>query len=192
MQVSDGRCGSTCAIFAEALQKLGSKAVTYNGIPDMPENEKQMQAVGGVKGSQVWDWDDFMETHVEQFIPDPEKYDFLPQRLPILHISSINLRNSYEPKSDLPLEFTWQPSSAHLYTTTEMWNDKAELWKAAAAISWDKNGKNILPAPPTSSNGGGGSQGGGDPDDPSTSGYPTDPSQLWSYYILKQFNSQLL
>jgi len=154
---------------------LGSKAITYNGIPDKPEHEKQMQAVGGVKGSQVWTWEEFMVEHVEAFIPDYEKYDFLPKRLPILHDSSVNLRNSYAPKSDLPLEFTFQPSSGHLYTTKEMWNDRAELWKAAAAMAWDKDGNNILPEP-----GSGRSSQDGDLRETSS----------WSYYIRKQFNCE--
>jgi len=189
--LSDGKCGSTCAIFSEAIQNLGVKAITFNGIPDVPENKKQMQAVGGVKGSQVWDWDVFQSSHVEEFIPNPEQYDFLPKRLPILHYSSMNLRNSYEPNSDLPLEFTWQPSSAHLYTTKEMWDDRAELWKAAAAIAWDKNGKNILPQPPASKSGDGKSDESGDEEDPD----PEDDidyvgSYSWGYYITAMFNGK--
>ena len=149
-----------------------------------------MQAVGGVKGSQVWDWDVFQSSHVEKFIPNPEKYDFLPKRLPILHYSSMNLRNSYEANSDLPLEFTWQPSSAHLYTTKEMWEDRAELWKAAAATAWEKNGKNILPQPPTSK---------GDSDSTDKSENEEEPdgdynidyigTQTWGYYIYVMFKN---
>ena len=141
-----------------------------------------MQAVGGVKGSQVWTWEMFLTFHVESFIPDYQKYDFLPKRLPILHTSQMNLRNSYEPKSDLPLEFTWQPSSAHLYTTSKMWGDKAELWKAAVAIAWDNNGNNILPAPPSSESGNSNDGGYYDSFDESSD------SRSWSYYILQQFN----
>lgn len=148
----------------------------------MAEDKKQMQAVGGVKGSQVWDWDTFMTSHVEKYIPNPEKYDFLPKRLPIMHYSSMNLRNSYQPNSDLPLEFTWQPSSGHLYTTKKMWDDRAELWKAAVAMAWDKNGKNVLPAPPTSK---GGENAG--PGDTNESG-PIVDSNSWAYYITSQFN----
>ena len=180
MQISDGRCGSTCAVFAEALESLGVKSITYNGIPDKPEHEKLMQAVGGIKGSQVWSWDIFMTSHVQSFIPNYEKYDFLPKPLPILHHSSINLRNSYEPQSDLPLEFTWQPASGHLYTTEEMWDDKAELWKAAVAMAWNEGGENILPAP-----------GGRNTDGTGNSDSSTSSSRLWSFNILRQFNFNL-
>lgn len=177
--MSDGKCGSTCAIFSEAIQNLGAKAITFNGIPDKAQDKKEMQAVGGVKGSQVWDWDTFQSAHVEKFIPKPEQYDFLPKRLPIQHYSSMNLRNSYEAGSDLPLEFTWQPSSAHIYTTKEMWDDRAELWKAAVALAWDKDGKNILPPPPAP-------QGGESSDDNTEAGYGPQP---WGYYIAMQFNA---
>ncbi|RPB27457.1 hypothetical protein L211DRAFT_819393 [Terfezia boudieri ATCC MYA-4762] len=181
--LSDGKCGSTCAIFSEAIQSLGAKAITFNGIPDEAQDKKEMQAVGGVKGSQVWDWDTFQSAHVEKFIPNPEQYDFLPKRLPIQHYSSMNLRNSYEAGSGLPLEFTWQPSSAHLYTTKEMWDDRAELWKAAMALAWDKDGKNILPPPPASQGGDGDASG---PNGDNTDDYGL---QKWGYYIALQFNS---
>ena len=166
---------------------MGSKAITYNGIPDKPEHEKQMQAVGGVKGSQVWSWDEFLTVHVEGFIPDHEKYDFIPKRLPIYHTSSMNLRNSYEQGSDLPLEFTWQPSSAHLYTTAEMWRDKVELWKAAVAIAWDGEG-NILPKPPAANGVIHGQHGSSDSYETVPFDYPETDDNLWSYYIRKLFN----
>ncbi|KAF8449918.1 hypothetical protein BGX38DRAFT_1142340 [Terfezia claveryi] len=181
--LSDGKCGSTCAIFSEAIQSLGAKAITFNGIPDEAQDKKEMQAVGGVKGSQVWDWDTFQSAHVEKFIPNPKQYDFLPKRLPIQHYSSMNLRNSYEAGNGLPLEFTWQPSSAHLYTTKEMWDDRAELWKAAVALAWDKDGNNILPPPPTSQAGNGDVSG---PNGDNTDDYGL---QQWGYYIALQFNS---
>ena len=104
-----------------------------------------MQHVGGIKGSQVWDWDTFQAGHVEKFVKNPTQYDFLPRRLPINHVSSMNLRNSYQPGSDIPLEFTWEPSNGHLFATETMWNDRTELWKAAAAMAWDSTGKPLLP-----------------------------------------------
>ena len=168
---------------------MGSKAITYNGIPDKPEHEKEMQAVGGVKGSQVWSWDEFLTVHVESFIPDYEKYDFIPKRLPIYHTSSMNLRNSYERGSDLPLEFTWQPSSAHLYTTTEMWKDKVELWKAAVAIAWDKDEKNILPTPPAAIIHG--QQHGSEPHGTTSPiDYPETDGNSWSHYINTLFHRE--
>ncbi|KAF8472707.1 hypothetical protein BDZ91DRAFT_715641 [Kalaharituber pfeilii] len=199
--ISDGRCGSTCAIFAEAMSNLGVKSIAYNGIPDVPNSKKAMQHVGGVKGSQVWDWETFQTSHVEKYVKNPEQYDFLPKRLPINHFSSMNLRNSYAPGSDLPLEFTWQPANGHLYSTQEMWQDKAELWKACAEMAWDKDGKNILPKAKES-------RGGNDDSDDNTDqpnnedeeqtdadqgdddevNIITDKRNKWSSYIVLQFN----
>ncbi|KAI5809827.1 hypothetical protein DFH27DRAFT_606238 [Peziza echinospora] len=143
--LSDGRCGSTCAIFGEAISTIGVRAIAFNGFPDEPSPVKKMQHVGGIKGSQVWDWDTFQEGHVEKFVKNPAQYDFLPRRLPINHVSSMNLRNSYQPGSDIPLEFTWEPANGHLFATEAMWNDRTELWKAAAALAWDSTGKPLLP-----------------------------------------------
>jgi hypothetical protein len=143
--LSDGRCGSTCAIFGEAISTIGVRSIAFNGVPDEPYPVKKMQHVGGIKGSQVWDWKTFQEAHVEKFVKNPSQYDFLPKRLPINHVSSMNLRNSYQPGSDLPLEFTWEPASGHFFASEAMWNDRTELWKAAAALAWDASGKPLLP-----------------------------------------------
>ena len=127
------------------MAMLDVKAIAYGGIADEKAGTKLMQHVGGVKGSQVWDWDTFQSGHVERFIENPAQYDFLPKRLPILHDSSMNLRNSYQPNSDLPLEFTFQPANGHLYITKEMWEDRGKLWAAAAAMAWGSDGKSKLP-----------------------------------------------
>lgn len=47
-------CGSTCAVFAEALENHGVNTVTLGGRPI----KGPMQTVGGIKGSQVLSFDE--------------------------------------------------------------------------------------------------------------------------------------
>lgn len=54
LQVSSGMCGSTCAVFSEALAEQGVQSIAFGGRP----RKGPMQTVGGIKGSQVLKFDE--------------------------------------------------------------------------------------------------------------------------------------
>lgn len=182
--LSNGFCASTCAVFAEALTSAGVKAVTTGGKPDH-KYQKLMQPVGGSKGSHVLTWDN-MQKEIELVVSDPDSYSFIPKRLPFNHISQMSIRNTYEPGTDIPLEFIWQPGNGHIFQTSAMWNDRTLLYQAVAKLAWDENGAPMLPEVVDGVHGPHDDNGGDNRNHLSPNGAHTGS---WGYAITQQFQN---
>jgi hypothetical protein len=58
----DGYCGSTCTVFSELMKNLGGvQSIAIGGRPQLAA----MQGVGGVKGSNVQEFNNFIEVALE-------------------------------------------------------------------------------------------------------------------------------
>lgn len=144
--LTDGQCGSTCAITVEALVGIGIATVVTGGQPTAKGN-KTMQYVGGVKGYQVLEFnevavaedaDDNPEA-VKPYVPRPIDISYDPASI------RCNFRNSYTPDDHIiPQEFIFQPADAHLWYTKQMIVDRTILWDDVVKLTWDDNGVNKL------------------------------------------------
>ncbi|KAF8448482.1 hypothetical protein BDZ91DRAFT_751931 [Kalaharituber pfeilii] len=142
--LTNGACGSTCAIVVEALTSIGVASIAVGGQP-LDKGHKTMQVVGGIKGYQVADmtWWGTIKDELED--DDPSK-PYFPEPFKVaMAVATMNLRNSYDPSdTDIPLEFQYQPANGHLWYTSQMINDKRILWNDVARMAWDTTGKNLL------------------------------------------------
>lgn len=144
--LTDGQCGSTCAITVEALASIGIATVVTGGQPSASGN-KAMQYIGGIKGYQVLEFTDLSispdDPMNNQVTPELEPYVVRP--IDISFAARCNLRNSYTPDDHIiPQEFIFQPADAHLWYTKQMINDRQILWNDVVKLTWDDKGVNKL------------------------------------------------
>lgn len=144
--LTDGQCGSTCAITVEALAGIGVATVVTGGQPCAYGN-KTMQYIGGIKGYEVLNGKDLAlspdDPFNENITPDLERY--IPRPLDINYDASFNYRNSYTPDDHIiPQEFIFQPADAHLWYTKQMISDRTILWNDVVKLTWDDKGVNKL------------------------------------------------
>ena len=150
--VTDGECGSACAIFVDILVNVhGVRTVAMGGRPI----EAPMQAIGEVKGgplSGFWGWPEVDRSRV------PEGLEIVPSltnSTPPLRISGIdldtvgwgggvhfNLANMvpFNSPNDgdgaMPYQFLYEAANCKLFFTWEMARDIVALWKAVAEVTW--------------------------------------------------------
>lgn len=144
--LTDGQCGSTCAITVEALASIGVATVVTGGQPCLSGN-KTMQYIGGIKGYEVLDAE-MLETAPDsprmEGVP-PEFVPYIPRPLDINYRASFNFRNSYTPDDHIiPQEFIFQPADGHLWYTKQMISDRTILWNDVVKLTWDDKGTNKL------------------------------------------------
>ncbi|KAG6019994.1 hypothetical protein E4U41_003011 [Claviceps citrina] len=161
----DGGCSSTCTIASEFLRLHGGvKSVVFGGRP----KEGPIQAVGGVKGSQVLQFKSIysMTDMVRQVSSDPDvqtelgRYTARPIERSVY--AAVNVRDAILPdhvNSGVPSQFVYQAADCRLYFTAPMVGDVTEVWKAGAnaafngakcahgAISGSKPGRRAEAAP---------------------------------------------
>jgi len=144
----DGYCGSTCTVFSEYLKNYaGVQFIAVGGRPQTGP----MQAVGGVKGSQIFDlgvfetWLSFWEsqdaildqitgTIWENFTDDP-----------ILRLQSggtlgVNGRNHFRvgDQTETPLQYVYEAADCRIWWTHEMMYDATFVWKRAAIMAFQE------------------------------------------------------
>lgn len=158
--VSSGLCGSTCAVFAEALQTIGVRSVTFGGRP----RRGPMQAVGGVKGNQVLVFDDITKWELSLIKNDPtfNKADLSVQGIKmarplVIRVTNgrINFRNSWrrDDGQHLPIEFLYTPTDWKLLYTAEMTSSVPKMHEAASRMAWGLGLKDMSGGPYTPING---------------------------------------
>ncbi|KAI5842337.1 hypothetical protein BZA05DRAFT_412380 [Tricharina praecox] len=137
--ITSGLCGSTCALFAEALQAVGVKVVTVGGRP----NVGPMQGIGGVKGSQVLTFDEIALLTYNIARPiirkDPSFEAQLPYPLNLrTEGAGINFRNSWRRDDGqyLPIEFLYTPADYRMFYTRDMFRQASAIHEAARDIAW--------------------------------------------------------
>ncbi|KAK5651961.1 hypothetical protein OQA88_11503 [Cercophora sp. LCS_1] len=146
--MTDGYCGSSCTIFTGLLQReAGVRTIALGGRP----LKAPMQAVGGVKGSQVLNvqalqqyWNGGMLlTNMSQLI-DPKHVvalptDMLPPLLPhTLARVQVNSRNAYaEDSTDgFPTHFRYEAANCRRFNKPEYITDFTVAWADVADVAW--------------------------------------------------------
>ncbi|QPH04751.1 hypothetical protein C2857_002008 [Epichloe festucae Fl1] len=134
----DGACSSTCAMTSEFLRLLGGvKSVSMGGRP----KKGPIQAVGGVKGAQVWGFRDVYMYHrdVGTWTNDTKikaefaRYTTLPMErsvASVVNVRDLILRDNVN--DGVPAQFVYEAADCRLYWTAPMISDVTEVWKAAA------------------------------------------------------------
>ncbi|KAF2218099.1 hypothetical protein CERZMDRAFT_30950 [Cercospora zeae-maydis SCOH1-5] len=152
VMLTNGRCSSTCALFAQQLSRHGVGSVTFGGRP----RHGSMQAVRGNKGAQYWSIatigryialahelainatrtqhtaeDEDLLAKLETLMP-PLPGDF-PLRFDLKGQSGINFRNSYDEDDDqTPRQFKYQAAHCRRFFTLENIFQPESIWIDAA------------------------------------------------------------
>ncbi|GAE00131.1 peptidase S41 family protein [Paecilomyces variotii No. 5] len=151
--VTDGRCSSTCTVFTDHMISKGVRTVAMGGRP----RNGPMQAIGGVKGSQVLDLaiieqmvvnassllndsiangkpilDEQELSHYKQVMPIPLEEFPLP-----IQSASINFLNSYTTRDeDTPTQYVYEAATCHLFYTPDTLLRPENTWALAANATW--------------------------------------------------------
>lgn len=149
--LTDGFCGSTCAVFADLMKSIGSvKVVSVGGTPTYGP----MQSVGGTRGGNVWGWDalDGIVSRIRKATDKHPKiaaslgltealFDQLPRPISQMRYSDngnrINILDIVRPgdKSLTSWQFAYDPADCRLFYTRDMILDQSKVWLAAAKIA---------------------------------------------------------
>lgn len=141
----DGVCASTCTIASEMLRIQGGvKSVAMGGRPQAGP----IQGVGGVKGSQVLDWNSVYYynqwalkngvniTTDEQKSTLRRYNDLAINRSSSASVNSRDQILRYNVDDGLPAQYVVEEADCRLYWTQPMVTDITALWKAVADSAW--------------------------------------------------------
>ena len=148
--IYDGQCHSTCTVISEYLKNYaGVQSIVVGGRPQVGA----MQAVGGVKGSQVFGFDDVLYPAWQLFESAPDSVlkqtdgtiweNFTDIAWERSLKSSINGRNHFRigDNTTTPLQFVYEAADCRLWYTREMLYDPVFLWNRVAEIAFkDRSG----------------------------------------------------
>ncbi|CRG88453.1 hypothetical protein PISL3812_05483 [Talaromyces islandicus] len=151
--LTDGRCSSTCTIFTDHMVSKGVSTVALGGRP----RPDPMQAIGGIKGSQVLDLsyiDSYSSMAVSQLnqsiaagkpLLSKENITRFAEVMPIpladfplkFGGGTINYRNTYTKDNDqIPTQFVYEAATCHLFYTPKTVTSPAASWALAANATW--------------------------------------------------------
>ncbi|EFE42182.1 hypothetical protein TRV_03097, partial [Trichophyton verrucosum HKI 0517] len=147
--LTDGACGSTCALMADLLRRNGVKSVVIGG---RPRHAGRVEAVGGVKGTQTLTMSQIRSVAILT-VDDlsSEKEQERLAKTPIGKVArngddalarikegGVNFRNAVHPddSSKTPLQFVSEPADCRLWTTTPMLFDMNEVWRTVYDAAW--------------------------------------------------------
>ncbi|KAF2710747.1 hypothetical protein K504DRAFT_429018 [Pleomassaria siparia CBS 279.74] len=157
--MTDGSCGSTCAIFAQFMREQGK--VQFIGVGGRPK-KAPMQPVGGSKGAQVLGWNG-IQGHMRNVLNDTKNvYGERVAQLvnltavgDIAAVKQLAIRASHTntdetlggrvnsldnirkgDKEGIPLEFVYEAADCKLFYTLESLRSPVALWKTAVDAKW--------------------------------------------------------
>ncbi|KMP02078.1 hypothetical protein DIZ76_010631 [Coccidioides immitis] len=154
--LTDATCASTCAVLADLMKAKGVKSIVAGGRP----RQGPVQAVGGVKGSQVLTFEQLFKAaaHVFELYSTPQER----RQWEDTHIGEIyrtgtyvlartvgdgaggriNYRNAIHPddKERIPRQFVNEPADCRIWHTPKTILDMANLWSVAANTAWGDDG----------------------------------------------------
>ncbi|KAK2784096.1 hypothetical protein FQN53_008812 [Emmonsiellopsis sp. PD_33] len=150
--VTDGICGSTCALFANLMQKAGVRTIAVGGR----SREGPMQAIGGVKGAQVLNYQQIFETITtvfDDYATPQEKRQWENTDLGEIYRTGeyilartlsdgvggrVNFRNAIDPKdkSRTPLQFVYEPAGCRMWFTRESKFDMNKFWAHVSKVAF--------------------------------------------------------
>ncbi|KAK0614878.1 hypothetical protein B0T17DRAFT_370680 [Bombardia bombarda] len=148
--LTDGICASTCTVFTGLMQhEQNIRTVAMGGRP----LKAPMQAVGGVKGSQVLQFTNMQEIQIAVLdgtnttVVSPDLARVLPPTGPAplqpvdLKGASFNWKNAYaEDKAgadDVPAQFLYEAANCRRFYTAEHLSDIQALWRDVADVAWN-------------------------------------------------------
>ncbi|KAK0710805.1 hypothetical protein B0H67DRAFT_554878 [Lasiosphaeris hirsuta] len=146
--LTDGYCASTCTVLVGLLQReAGVRTIVVGGRPLVAP----MQAVGGVKGSQVLpvasiqqQWETII-TNQSVVVPQdlvsalPKPSNSTPPLMPIdLSKASVNYRNAYpeDNQDGPPTQFVYEAANCRRFYRPEYLADIQAEWRDVADIAW--------------------------------------------------------
>jgi hypothetical protein len=133
--VSNSICASTCSVFSSYLfQKHGVRSAVFGG----PPTARHSQFDGGVKGSEVTDFDSVLfELELAGLQDDPAA----PQPFPVEASLSMNFRNAipYIDKQDGILEYVWEEGTKKYQFTHDQFNKPQKIWEFIAEEFFGRN-----------------------------------------------------
>lgn len=147
--ITDGQCSSTCTTFVGMATRLaGVRTIAYGGRPqNLP-----MQAIGGVKGSQVLQWAVLQSLASEVRDANngsiPADYPGPPSSFPSAgdpplnpnladSRAQVNWKNAHRSFDDTtPLQFVYEAANCRQFFTLATWRSMVALWESAADIAW--------------------------------------------------------
>lgn len=152
--VTDGTCGSTCTIFANLLKLNGVKSLVVGGRP----RDGPVQAIGGVKGSQVVGFDliyTAVSSLMTEYVTDQERRKLQGTEIGEIFRGGkyilartvgdgqggrVNYRNSIsrDDKSKTPRQFVNEPADCRIWMTPKMQTDMNKFWSTAAKVAFGK------------------------------------------------------
>ncbi|CAG8981809.1 hypothetical protein HYALB_00004752 [Hymenoscyphus albidus] len=123
--LTDGRCSSTCAIFAEEMHQVGVKIVVAGGRPE-PGPMQGVRSIREINSSLPASC--FPANGSSPFSGDAKS-------------NVINLRNQIrKSQQDVPLHFVYQTAECRFFYTAKMLTDYSVLWQYAADALWSNQG----------------------------------------------------
>ena len=143
----DGYCASTCTVFSEYLKAYAN--VQFIAIGGRPQTGP-MQAVGGVKGTQIFPFD-LIAGWVDLFEDPNNHYSRLANGTiwknftyePLLRETGftgggVNGRNHFrmDDETNTPLQFVYEAADCRMWFTREMLYDPTFLWNRAATMAF--------------------------------------------------------
>ena len=147
----DGFCASTCTVFSEYLKNFAN--VQFIAVGGRPQTGP-MQAVGGVKGTQIFTFDGTFVPFWVDLFQDPSNYylseangtiweNFTSE--PVLREAGftgggVNGRNHFRIGDDTntPLQFAYEAADCRIWWTREMLYDPTFLWNRVATIAFQE------------------------------------------------------
>jgi hypothetical protein len=145
----DGYCGSTCTVFSEYLKAYAN--VQFIAIGGRPQTGP-MQAIGGVKGTQVFpfdliaSWVDIFDDPSNHYISVAngtmwENFTYEPLfRETGFTGGSVNGRNHFrmDDETNTPLQFVYEAADCRMWWTREMLYDPVFLWNRVATMAFQE------------------------------------------------------
>lgn len=156
--IQDGFCASTCAVFSEFMKSQANvKQIVFGGR----KQTGPMQAVGGVKGANVYKFDSLLSwiDQASTNLSTPAQKESFEKRYSGLEdgaiqmltraaigpdgllVASANVRNNIRLDDDTvtPLQFVYEAADCRLFYTAPMLAMQSLVWSAAYNSMW-KNG----------------------------------------------------
>lgn len=138
--LTDGTCGSACAIFVEMMTRAGVKTIVAGGRPQ----PGPMQAVGGNRGANIYGTDqldddmlfaravgDSINENVNGTVPEIRDPAIFTQ------FGSVNLRDQVRKGETTPLQFKYEAADCRIYYTIANVYNFTRLWHDVAAAVAD-------------------------------------------------------
>ncbi|KAI1939891.1 hypothetical protein LOZ66_002323 [Ophidiomyces ophidiicola] len=157
--LTDGTCASTCAVLADLLKQQRVRSIMAGGLP----RQGLVQAVGGVKGSQVLTFQNVFRSAArvfELYLTPQEQQQLDDTDLGKIYRTGsyvlartvgdgtggrINYRNAIHPDDNdrIPRQFAYEPADCRIWHTPETILNPNRFWTLLGSRVWGKGKSSI-------------------------------------------------